>query len=99
MKIENHRNQSDGQHQTADDAPPQFEPYRIECDLVAEALSLAVAAIKIVRKDGQRGAEKQLKHGCAPRSWQRRLSWCLALPQQPRERRFRRRSQLLRRRA
>src|SRR5260370_26328219 len=71
---------------TGGDAPPQFEPHRIECDLLAEALSLPVAAIKIVRKDGQQGAEKQLKHGSAPRSWRPRLSAHPGLPQQRRER-------------
>src|SRR6202171_3668809 len=85
MIVENDRDQCDRQHQTGDDAKPEFEPHRKERDLTADALSLAVAAIKIVRKDGQRGAEKQLKHGSAPRSWQHRLSPGLALPQQPRE--------------
>jgi hypothetical protein len=51
-------------------------------DLLAQALSLPVAAIKIVRKDRQQRAQKQLKHGSAPRSWVRLLSSPPALPQQ-----------------
>ena len=57
MKIENDRDQRDRQHQTGNDAKSEFEPHRKERDLMAEALSLPVAAIEIVRKDGQRGAE------------------------------------------
>ena len=51
MKIEDHRDQRDREHQASDDAPPQFEPDRKERDFVAEALSLPVAAIEIVRQD------------------------------------------------
>ena len=74
MEIEDHCDQRDGEHETGDDAPSQFEPHRIERDLVAETLSLPVAAIEIVRKYRQQRAEKQLKHGPAPRSWPRRAS-------------------------
>src|SRR5258708_28609268 len=80
MIVEDHRDQRDREHQAADDAKSQLEPNRIERDFVAEALSLPVAAIEIVRKDGQRGAEKQLKHGSAPRSWSRRPSSYPAVP-------------------
>src|SRR6266403_1652289 len=67
--IEDHRDQRDREHETGDDAKSQFEPNRIERDLVAEALSLPVAAVEIVRKYRQKRAEKQLKHGSSPRSW------------------------------
>ena len=50
MKIEDHRDQRDGEHQAGDDAKSQFEPDRKERDLVAEALALPIAAIEIVRQ-------------------------------------------------
>src|SRR3954447_1560363 len=99
MKIEDQRNQRYGQHQAGDDPPAQFEPYRKERDLAAQALSLHVAAIEVIGKDRQEGTQKQLKHGSLPRSWRRRRSPYPALPGQLRERRFRRPSLAYRRRA
>ena len=72
MIIEDHRDQRDGQHQAGDDAKSQLEPDRIQRDFVPDALSLPIAAVEIVRKYRQERAEKQLKHGCAPRSWRSR---------------------------
>ena len=71
MIVEDHRDQQHGEDQAAGDAPPQLEPDRVERDLLAEPLSLPVAAEEIVRKDRQHRAEQHLKHGSAP-SWRRR---------------------------
>src|SRR2546423_15704319 len=68
MKIEDHRDKRDREHQAGDDAKPQFEPNRIQRDLAADALALPVTAIEIVRKDRQQRAEEQLKHGSLPPS-------------------------------
>src|SRR5207302_9933880 len=95
MEVEDDRDQGHRQHQTTNDAKPQFEPYREKRNLVAEALSLPVAAIEIVGEDRQERAEKELKHGCAPRSCQYQVwrSRPLARPARvlpPQERRLRR---------
>ena len=66
MKVEDHRDQRDREHQAADDAKSQLEPNRIERDFVAEALSLPIAAIEIVRKDREGGAEEKFKHCPSP---------------------------------
>ena len=55
MKVEDHRDQRDREHQASDDAISQFEPDRIERDFVADALSLPIAAIEIIRKYRQQG--------------------------------------------
>ena len=64
--VEDHRDQPDGEHQAGSDAPPEFEPDRVERDLLADPLSLAIAAIEIVRQDRQQRAEKKLKHRSSP---------------------------------
>ena len=56
--VEDHGDQADGEHQAGRDPPPQLEPYRVERDLLAEALALHVAAKQVVRKDGEQGAKE-----------------------------------------
>lgn len=66
MVVEDNRDQTDGEHQAGDDAVPQFERHLVERDLPAEALSLGIAAVEVIRDNRQQGAEKKLKHGSAP---------------------------------
>ena len=86
MIVEDHRDQRDREHQAGDDAKSQLEPHRKERDLLADPLALPVAAIKIIREDGQQRTEEQFKHGPAPRSWRHRPSRCGPWPRQLRQR-------------
>src|SRR4029078_13557725 len=64
--VEDHGDQGHRQDQATRDPPAQFEPHRIKIDFLAQALSLRIATIKIVRHNGEKGAEKKLKHASAP---------------------------------
>ena len=83
--VEHGCDQSHGQNDAARDAPPKLEPDGVKSDFLADSLSLAIAAVKIVGKDCQQRAEHKLKHGQAPsvspvRVWLppcRRLAWSL----------------------
>src|SRR6185312_7853043 len=63
VKIEDHGDEADRQHQTAGNAPSQLEPYGKERDFLAEPFSLAVASVEIIRKQCEQRAEDKLKHG------------------------------------
>ncbi len=53
MIIEDHRDQTDREDKTGCDAPTQFEPDRVESDLLAQALSLHVPPEEVIRQDCQ----------------------------------------------
>src|SRR6185312_7946237 len=63
--IKNGRYQKHGQNEAARNAPPKLEPNRVKSNLLAEPLSLRIAAIKIVRQKRHQRAKKHLKHGRA----------------------------------
>src|ERR671910_3088889 len=68
MIVEHHCDQADGEHQAGGYPPSQLVPHGVERDFLAEPLALNIAAIKIVRENRQKRAEKQLKHRSVPGS-------------------------------
>src|SRR5215203_4405312 len=64
--VEDHRDQPYGEHQAERYAPSELEPDGEKRNLLAEPLSLDVAAEEIVWKDGQERTDEKLKHGSAP---------------------------------
>src|SRR5262249_42455647 len=60
------RDQANGEDQARRYAPSQFEPDGEQRYLLAEPLSLPIAAVQIVRDDREERKEHKLKHGPAP---------------------------------